>query len=123
MSGRKKKGKVVPKPLLKYIRDELKMTCALKSYSSLKTGKSMRLPDQYAAMDKFFNGKTPAHPVQIKLLVKLHLNYCALYGEVNMVVKKKRDAKKASKNAVISFELKDMVTNDSSRVFVSGTDI
>ena len=122
MSGRKKNGKVVPKPLLKYICDELGTTCALKGYSSLKTGKSMKLPDQHTTMDKFFHGKTPTHPAQIKLLAEAHLNYCALYEEVDVTVKKKK-AKKASTTTAISFKLKDMVTNNSSRVFLSGTDI
>merc|ERR1740124_1745550 len=74
-------------------------------------------------MDKFFHGKTPTHPAQIQLLAEAHLNYCALYEEVDVAVKNKKAAKKASKNAAVLFKLKDMVTNDSSRVFVSGTDI
>merc|ERR1740124_959107 len=74
-------------------------------------------------MDKFFHGKTPTHPALIKLLAKAHLNYCALYEEVDVAVKKKKAANKASTNAAVSFKLKGMVTNDSSRNFVSGTDI
>ena len=122
MSGRKKKGKAMAKPLPKYIRDELRMTCALKAYSALKTGKSMRLPDQHAAMDKFFHGKTPTHPAQIKLLAEAHLNYCALYEEMDVTVKKKNDST-GSKTTAVSFKLKDIVTNDRSRLYYSGTDI
>merc|ERR1740124_1861707 len=43
-------------------------------------------------MDKFFHGKTPTHPAQIKLLAEAHLNYCALYEEVDVAVKKKKAA-------------------------------
>ena len=114
---------VPPTPLPKHIRDELRLTCALKAYSELKIGKSMRLPDQYAAMDTFFHGNTPPHPPQIKLLSEAHMNYSALYEEVNVTVKTKKVSSKASKRTSLSFKLKDMVSNDSSRVFYSGTDI
>ena len=83
----------------------------------------MRLPDQYAAMDKFFHGKMPTHPPQIKLLAEAHLNYSGLYEEVSLIVKKKKASSKASKRTSLSFKLKDMVSNNSSRVFYSGTDI
>ena len=73
MSGEKKKGKAAIKPLPKHIHDKLRMTRAMKGYLALKTGKYMRLPDQYAAMDKFFHGKTPTHPPQIKLLSEAHM--------------------------------------------------
>ena len=90
MSGKKKKTKVANKPLPRYIRDELRMTCALKGYSSSKSGKSRRVPEQFAFMDKFFRGKAPSHPPQIKLLAEGHLNYREMYEEVDVTVKKKR---------------------------------
>ena len=52
MSGESGKKKHIKssQPLSRYIRDELRMTCALKAYSDLKSGKSRRLPDQYEFM-------------------------------------------------------------------------
>ena len=96
MSGKRKSFKSLmkptklkkPLPLPSYVRNELRMTCAMKGYSGIKTGKSMRLPDQYAAMDKYFHCKTPTHPPQIKLLAEGHVNYSALYNEVDVTIKK-----------------------------------
>ena len=76
--------------LPRFIHDELRMTCALKGYSSLKTGKSRRLPDQYLYMEKFYHGKVPSHPAQIQLLAKGHLNYRDMYDVVSVKVTKKR---------------------------------
>ena len=65
------------------------MTCAMKVYSQLKIGKVKQLPDQYASMDKFYHGKEPTHPAQIKLFAEAHIRYQGLYEEVNVTVKKK----------------------------------
>ena len=66
-SGKKKPIKS-SQPLSQYIRDELQMTCALKAYSDLNSGKLCRLPDRYEFMQKFYHGKVPSRPPQIKLL-------------------------------------------------------
>ena len=95
MSGKKKKAAI--KPLPKYIRDELRMTCALKGYSLLKTGKAMRLPDQHAAINKFYHGQTPSHPPLIKLLADAHVNYSVLYDEEEVQIKSKKKIKKLIK--------------------------
>lgn len=121
MSGKKKKALV--KPLPKYIRDELRMTCALKGYSLLKTGKAMRLPDQHAAMHKFYHGLTPSHPPQIKLLSDAHVNYSALYEEEEVLIKSKKKSQKATKASITRMKLKAMISNNSHASFYSGTDI
>ena len=102
---------MVIKPLPKQVRDKIRMTCALKGYLVVKTGKQMRLPDQYAAMNKFYHGKISTHPAQIKLLAEGHVNYSALYNEVDVTLKNKRTSNKTSKTSVIRYKLKDMVTN------------
>merc|ERR1740124_1098846 len=45
-------------------------------------------------MDSFCHGKTPTHLTQIKLLNEAHSNYCAVYEEVDVAVKRKRRQKK-----------------------------
>ena len=89
MSGKKAKSKA-HKHLPRYIRDELRMTCALKGYSLLKTGKSRRLPNQYLYIEKNYHGKVPSHPAQIQLLAEGHLNYRDMYDVVSVKVTKKR---------------------------------
>ena len=121
MSGKKKKG--VIKPLPRYIRDELRMTCALKGYSQVKTGKAMRLPDQHLAMHKFYHGQTPSHPPQIKLLADAHVNYSELYDEEEINIESKRKSQKATKSSMTRMKLKNRVSNDANVSYYSGTDI
>ena len=90
MSASKKSSKAKT-PLPRYIREELRMTCALKGYSSLKVGKSRRLPEQYEYMNKFYHGKVPSHPPQIKLLAEGHLNYKDLYESISVNITKKKN--------------------------------
>ena len=68
MSGKRTKAKVrkvVQLPAL--IRNELRMTCALKGYNILKSGKSKRLTEQQALMANNYHGRPPNHPPQIEL--------------------------------------------------------
>ena len=63
MSGKRTKGKVrkaVQLPVL--IWNEIRMTCALKGYNILKSGKSRRLTEQQVYLAKFYHGKPPNHP-------------------------------------------------------------
>ena len=69
------------------------MTCALKEYNSLKGGKARRLPDQYNFLSKFYHGKAPTRPSQIKLLAEASLNYRAIYTATMKVVKIKHATK------------------------------
>ena len=121
MSGKKKES--VVKPLPRYIRDELRMTCALKGYSKLKTGKAKRLPDQHLAMHKFYHGQTPSHPPQIKLLADAHVNYSELYDEEEVHIKTKKKTKKVNKSSITRMKLKNRVSNDAHVSYYSGIDI
>ena len=96
------------------------MTVALKGYSSLKTGKSRRLPEQYDFMHKFFHGKVPSHPAQIMLLAEGHLNYRDLYDVVNVKVTKKKASSKQTLPSASKLKLKDILTNYLSRSFYCG---
>ena len=90
----------------------------------LKTGKSRRLPEQYDYMNKFFHGKVPSHPPQIKLLAEGHLNYRDLYDVVNVkITKKKVGYKKNTSPSASKLKLKDVLTNSSSCSYYSGEDI
>ena len=72
----KKKGKKkVIKPLPRYIRGKLRMACAMRGFSDLKSGKPRRLNNQYSYMARFFHGSPPNYPSQIKLLSE----GCSLY--------------------------------------------
>ena len=91
MSGRKKRSKQKIVPLPTNICTELRMTCALKGYSKLKCDDSKMLQNQQDALSKFYHGKEPSHPSQIKLLAIAHLNYRDMYNEVTTTTKNKTD--------------------------------
>ena len=105
----------VPKaPLPRAVRDELRMTVVLKEYSTLKSGKPRRLPDQYAFMDQYFHGKVPSHPPQIQLLAEGHANYSGLYDEVITPITNKNTKSKSTSPPVTLLKLRDILTNNPS---------
>ena len=99
------------------------MTCALKGYSSLKSGKSRRLPEQYEYMHNFFHGKVPSHPPQIKVLAEGHLNYRDLYDAVNVKITKEKVGNKLIPPSTSKLKLKEVLTNYSSQSYYCGEDI
>ena len=79
-------------PIPKYVRDELRMTVALRGYSSLKQGGGKKLKDQQLHMSNFYHGKGKSHPSQIMLLSEALYDYTDMY-DVSIVAstnKKKR---------------------------------
>ena len=70
----KKKRKTSPtkkyKPLPRAIRNELRTACAMKGHSKMKSGKKMRLSEQWDFMGKFFHGRPPNYPSQIEMLAE-----------------------------------------------------
>ena len=122
MSGGRKSTKYPP-PLPRYIREELRMTCALKAYSSLKSRKARRLPEQYGFMQRFYHGKVPSHPAQIQLLAEGHFNCRALYDSIEVKVTKKKGQGKSKPHIATKLKLKDILSNHSSRSYYCGEDI
>ena len=72
----KKKGKTAqkPRPLPKFVRNDLPTACALKGFIELRSGKSKRVIEQHNQMARFYHGKPPKYPSQIKLLADRKLN-------------------------------------------------
>ena len=120
MSGKKKISRnKKPPPLPKSIRDELRMTCALKGYSDIKCGKSRKMAEEYERLSQFFHGKLPNHPPQIKLLAEANLNYRELHDEKNLTVTNKND----NVNTLKRYTLKTTLTRDMGRIYHSSVDI
>ena len=118
-SPTKKSRKLKIVPLPKGIRDELRMTCALKGYSAIKCGGGKKLTQQYSNIEKNYHGKEPNHPSQIKLLSEASLSYSCLYDTVSHSATKKKD----DKNTITRYKLKQSLTLDSDRTYYSGKDI
>ena len=115
----KKVKKKVVKPLPKKIRDELILSCALKGYSSLAIGKSIRLKDQYKIMSKFYHGRHPDNPSQIKLLCDASYTYRRLFETTTTMATRKSD----NPSSISSQTLKRKITRDNNRTYKNGIDI
>ena len=120
MSGKRKKTKV-RKPLLlpKDIRNELRMTCAIKGYSEMKSGKPRNTSQQRIRIAEFYHGKPPNRPSQIKLLAEAHLNYRDLYDEISSTA----ISKNSDESTITKYKLKSKLSLDISRQYISGYDI
>ena len=75
MARTKKKIEKLPSS----IRNELRMSCALRGHSLMKGGKGKTIKQQVDFMNVFYHGKEPSRPSQIKLLCSGTLHYSALY--------------------------------------------
>ena len=101
------------------IRRELRTACAMRGLSKLKSGNKKKYKDQYEYMTRFFHGRPPNNPSQIKLLAEGRLAYSDLYEEVDYTAKKKD----ANASTVKKLRLKHTITRDSTRNYYSGIDI
>ena len=77
----KKSKKNVVARLPREIRNELRMTCAMKGFSELRSGKPRRLNEQHIFMSKFYHGHPPNQPSQIRLLSEGRAAYRDLFEE------------------------------------------
>ena len=82
---------VPPKTLPRDIRNEIKIALALKAYSQMKEGDSMKLKDQYIEMDRFFHGKVPTLPSQLQIFCNGGNAYRDFYKSIHAVAKLKDD--------------------------------
>ena len=106
-------------PLPKTIRDELRITCAMKGYSNIKSGKTKKISDQQEELYTFFHEKGHDSPSQIGLLAKGQICYKELYEQKNVVV----TSKKGTNSSVLKRYLKTSLTQDTSRLYYIGEDI
>ena len=120
MSGRKKKSKTkAPLPLPQRIRNEIRMSVALRGYAEMKCGRSMRLPDQHNSMFQFYHGKEPSHPPQIKLFAEAQLNYRDFF-DTKIVPSSTKDDDTTS---VTKYHLNTRLTQEIQRLYFCGRDI
>ena len=106
--------------LSKPVRDELRMTAAIRCYSMLQQGKVMKVKDLQLRISDLFHGNTLSSiPSQIHLLSTASFTYRNLYEQKNRVVTRK-DASKASSQITI---LKHQLSMDRTRSYEVGRDI
>ena len=95
------------------IRNELRMLCAMKGYSSMKGGKGKTLMQQYDTLYAYYHGKEPSRPSQIKILCSGGYGYGDLYDSIQKVA----TSKSASTETTEELVLKKDLHRDPTRVF------
>ena len=108
--------------LNKEVRDELRMTAAMRCYSLLRSGGSKSLNSQYDYMSSLYHGDEPSIPSNIKMLCDGSFVYKELYdiaGDEAVVSKSSCDDSDSRTN----LSLKVSLSRNKSRMFFVGTDI
>ena len=110
-------------PLPKQIRDELRMSCALRGYSSIRSGDGKTLKQQHELMSQFYHGVTNTSPSQILMLSQGISPYDDLYETTTHRAVTSKTASSRKKTPTTKMYLKESLSRDDSRVFYTGTDI
>jgi hypothetical protein len=110
-------------PLPKQIRDELRMTCALRGYSSIRSGEGKTLKQQHDLMFQFYHGVTNKSPSQIHMLCQGVSPYCDLYETTTHRAVTSKSTGTRKKSPTTKMFLKESLSRDDSRMFYTGTDI
>ena len=110
------------KELPKEVRDELRLTVAMRCYSIMRSGSAKSLNAQYEHMSALYHGNEPSIPSNIKMMC----DGCYLYKELFDVVEggtitSKCDDVDATSQS--TFSLKISLTRDTSRTYIAGRDI
>ena len=110
-------------PLPKTIRDELRMCCALRGYSSIRSGDGKTLKQQHQLMSEFYHGVTSTSPSQILMLTEGISPYSDLFDTTTHRTITSKSASSRKKSPTTKLFLKQKLSRDDSRVFYTGTDI
>lgn len=109
--------------LSKYVRDELRMTCALQGFSAMRQEGEKTLKKQAEFMNDFFHGVEGKRPSQIKMVAEGTSIYKELYEtSIKTVVNKKKKGNAKSKS-VTRRRLKDTLTRTEGILYYIGSDI
>ena len=119
-----KKALASPKDLQKEIRDELRMSAALRCYSIMRSGNAKSLQMQYETMSNLFHGDEPSIASNIKMLCDGSYIYRDLFD-----LEESTDAitSKSSQSTVTSqvpkLTLKPNLSRDKSCIYFAGKHI
>ena len=111
--------------LPKAVRDELRMCCALRGFSSIRQGEGKTIKQQHDLLSDFFHGVRGKSPSQISMLTEGKLHYADLYDSPKQrnVTSRSSNRKGRSTNLSTRIFLKPTLSLDHSRLFFLGTDI
>ena len=101
------------------IRNELKMAVALKGFAQMREGKGKKVQDQLIWMERFFHGKKPTFPSQLKLLCNGSSGYEDFYESIHAVA----TSKESTNHDITSLILKPSLTLNKFQSFRAGSDV
>jgi hypothetical protein len=107
----------------KSIRNELRMTCALRGYSALREGDGKTLVKQYEFMNRFYHGHGNKSPSQIRMLAEGVSLYSDLYDEKEISLITQRKTNRGATTNQRRLCLKDTLSRDPDRSFYVGEQI
>ena len=114
------KKKVAIKPLPKSIRDELRMTAAMRCYSMLQQGRTKKVKELQSDIADLFHGNpTASIPSQVQLLCNASFTNKSIYLEEVVVSTNKN----SSKSDVTMKVLRPLLSKDNTRKYFFGKDI
>ena len=110
------------KELQKELRDELRMTTAMRCYSIMRSGNSKSLNSQYEYMSSLFHGDSPSIASNIKMLCSGSYVYRDMYDtyEGDTILSKSSDVNLESRPRL---SLKVDLSRDKSRIYFAEEDI
>ena len=117
---------VTSKDICKELREELRMTVAMRCYSVLRSGNAKSLNQQYSTMSKLFHGQEPATPSNLKLLCNAAYVYKDLYDvfdESTVVTSTTMENVDSIIANSQKYVLKSSLSRDGSRNYFAGIDI
>ena len=106
----------------KQIRNELRMTCALRGYSAMRVGDGKTLLKQYEYLNRFYHGNGSKAPSQIKMLAEGMSPYSDLYSskKTTIVTNKKKGP---TSREVSTLYLKENLSRETNRLYYVGDPI
>ena len=112
----------LPKELQKELRDELRMTAAMRCYSIMRSGGSKSLNAQYEYMSSLYHGDAPSIASNIKMLCCGSYVYRDMYDTHlgDSILTKSSDTNAESRHRL---SLKVELSRDKSRVYFAEEDI
>ena len=109
--------------LPKSIRDELRMSCALRGYSLIRCGDGKTRKQQHELMSQFYHGVPNVSPSQIRMLSQAINPYNDLYDTTSHRPVTSRKSPSRHKAPTTRTYLKEELSRDDSRLYYLGADI
>jgi hypothetical protein len=128
-SNKSKSARLTSRPTMlphqrfpKSIRQELRMTCALRGFSALRQGDGKILLKQYEFLERFYHGHNNKSPSQIQMLAEGVPPYSDMYDSKSVTIVSHK-SKGGKTRQVVKKYLKENLSRDTNRHYYIGDPI